>query len=238
MGDKQIYQVKLEQFQGPLDLLLQLILEEKLDITEISLSKVAEQFIKYLEQVEELHPEELADFLVIATKLLLLKSRTLLPYLEQGLKDEGVNLTEQLKLYQEFQIASKQLAERLAARQFTYGRVDKYFSQPEPIFTPPKKITTTDLKDYFIDVLERLEPLIRLPQKALAKAVSLKEKIIHLSEHLEKQSKLSFKEVINTAKDKGEVIVTFLALLELVRQQTVSVYQAEPGADIMIEKLN
>lgn len=237
MAEPKQYRIKLEQFQGPLDLLLRLILEEKLDITEISLAKVTEQFIEYLTQVEELRPEELADFLVVATKLLLIKSRAMLPYLNWEEVEEESNLTEQLKLYQEFYHAAEKLAQRLSAKQYSFGRVDNYFSHPEPVFNPPPRLTAQGLQDYFKDALLKLEPIVRLPQAALARTISLKEKIAHLQDHLVDKVQMNFKDLISQSQDRGEVIVTFLALLELIKKQVVCVKQAEYHADIMIEKI-
>lgn len=231
------YKVKLEKFEGPLDLLLKLIVEEELDITEISLAQITDQYIKYLEKIEELHPEDLADFLVIATKLLLIKSRSMLPYLQQEAEDEGVSLTDQLKIYKEFHDAALKMEEMLKSKNFTYGRIDKYYEAAEPMFAPPKDFTPDSLKEFFSDVLIRLEPIVKLPKRALSKTISLKEKIIHLHQHLEKFKKASFKEIINNSKDKTEMIVTFLAILELVKGQKVSVTQDDHFADINITKL-
>lgn len=231
------YKVKLDQFEGPLDLLLNLIVEEELDITEISLAKITDQYIKYLEKIEDLRPEDLADFLVIATKLLLIKSRSMMPYLQQEEEDEGVSLTDQLRIYKEFHDAALKMEERLKEKHFTYGRVDKYYEATEPMFAPPKDFTSDSLKEFFSDVLIRLEPIVRLPKKALSKTVSLKEKIVHLHGHLEKFKKASFKEIINQAKDKTEMIVTFLAILELVKGQKVSVAQTGHFEDIEITKV-
>lgn len=231
------YKVKIEQFQGPLDLLLQLILEEELDITQISLAKVTEQYIKYLEKVEEANPEELADFLVVATKLLLIKSRTLLPYLEVDDDDDETDLEEQLKLYRQFHEAALLMEKRIQEKKFTYGRVDKRFTVQEPFFSPPEGLKTESLRDFFQDVLAKLEPIIKLPQAALKRAITLKEKICHLQAHLEKEARVSFSKVISQSKDKGEVILSFLAVLELVKKEMVCVKQDEAFKDISIEKL-
>ena len=92
-------EIKIENFEGPLDLLLQLIEQEELDITQVSLSAVAEQFISYLETIEKKEPEMLADFLLIAAKLLYIKSRALLPELEMELEEDSIDLARQLKMY-------------------------------------------------------------------------------------------------------------------------------------------
>src|SRR3989344_609317 len=98
---------KLEKFEGPLDLLLQLIEDQKLDITEVSLSKVADQFLEYLKNTTSLNPEEMADFLVVAAKLLVIKSKALLPDLNIADDADSSTLERQLKIYKEFLEASK-----------------------------------------------------------------------------------------------------------------------------------
>lgn len=231
------YEVKLEQYHGPFDLLLQLIEQEELDITEISLSQVTEQYIKYLEKIETLYPEELADFLVVATKLLLIKSRTMLPYLQVEDEEDAANLEDQLKIYREFHDASKVIEDMIKQKKFTYGRVDSWYANPEVIFTPPKNVDKNKLSKFFSDVLDSLEPVIKLPKSAIEKAVSLKEKICHLQEHLNEQAQMSFKKVVSTSENKTEVIITFLALLELVKQEMVCVRQDKNFEDITIEKL-
>jgi len=231
------YNVKLEQFQGPFDLLLQLIEQEKLNITEISLAKVTEQYIKSLQNVEELFPEELADFLVVATKLLLIKSRTLLPYLQADEEEEKTNLEEQLKIYKEFHEASLKLENIIKAGNYTYGRIDSRYASPEVVFAPPQDLGAQELKKFYQDVLAALEPIIQLPKAAIAKAITLKEKIFQLQDKLSKKAQLSFKEIIKSAENKTEVIVTFLALLELVKQEMIAVKQENNFEDIKIQKI-
>ena len=105
------YTIKIQKFEGPLDLLLQLIEQEELDITEISLAHITEQYLEYLATIEELYPDELADFLVVATKLLLIKSHMLLPELTLEDEDEE-SLTRQLQLYKKYVEAARRLHDR------------------------------------------------------------------------------------------------------------------------------
>ena len=121
-------EIKLEKFQWPLDLLLQLIEQEKMAITEISLSEVTEQFLNYLDKlsapgVDSDHSDFLADFLVIAAKLVYLKSKHLLPYLQPE-EDEGPNLADQLKLYKQYLEASKKILAFWQAERLAYGRTE------------------------------------------------------------------------------------------------------------------
>ena len=116
-------QFKLEQFEGPLDLLLQLIEDQKLEITNISLAQVTDQYIQYLNHAHDLRPEDLADFLVVAAKLLYLKSRALLPALrlDEEEADAG-ELEKQLKIYKEYLDASKKIEQMIKAGHFAFAR--------------------------------------------------------------------------------------------------------------------
>ncbi|MFH1537239.1 MAG: ScpA family protein [Patescibacteria group bacterium] len=233
------YRVKLEQFQGPLDLLLQLIEKEELKIAEISLAKVTKQYIDHLETIEELYPEELADFLVIATKLLLLKSRTLLPYLEIDDDEEETDLEEQLRIYREYANASKVVDAILRKGKFSYSRAHIKFQSEEVIFSPPKKqLTVSDLRELFNEALKALEPIVRLPKAAIEKALTMKEKICVIQNLLEKGVNTTFNDLTQESKNKTDIVITFLAILELVKKQMICVKQDEHCEDIKIEKIN
>ncbi|HOY56218.1 MAG TPA: segregation/condensation protein A [bacterium] len=230
------YNVKLEKFEGPLDLLLQLIEQADLDITELSISTVAEQFMNYLSQVEEKNSEELADFLVVAAKLLLIKSKALLPNVDLESVDDGIDLAQQLKIYREYYEASQKMAAILATQQTMFFR-DKIPLDLKIIFNPPKNITTQKLKEMFLAVLKEIEPIVRLPRRALLRAISIKEKIENIRTKILAGLSLRFKELVGDSKSKTEIIVTFLSVLELVKQKTVTVTQEEMFEEIIIEKI-
>src|SRR3989344_1840520 len=116
------YQVKLEKFQGPLDLLLQLIEAEELPISEVALSAVTEQYVKHLHSIEEKNPDELADFLLVASKLLLIKSRILLPEINFGAEEDGMSLEEQVRLYREYAVASREVHKMIGKHRFVFSR--------------------------------------------------------------------------------------------------------------------
>lgn len=228
---------KLHNFEGPLDLLLQLIEGQELEITNIAIAEVAEQFMHYLGTVEERHPEELADFLVIATKLLLLKSQSLLPYLEATEEVDPQELAVQLKMYKRYADAANILAGALADRSFAFAR--RRSRQPQNVvFIPPPGLTTSTLRVMFQDVLQSLEAIVRLPQAAMEKVMSMREKFCHIQEVLSRGMRAHFYELLASADDRHEVVLTFLALLELVKQQAICVKQKTPFGDIEIEKLS
>ena len=140
------YRIQLEEFEGPLDLLLKLIEERSLDITTVSLSQVADQFIAYVSGAEEMNPGEVADFLVVASKLLLLKSRILMPSLELE-EDEG-SLERQLKIYREYYEAAKKIKAMIGKKNFMFTR-SKAIRVFTPVFSPPKKLKAGELGAIF-----------------------------------------------------------------------------------------
>ncbi len=227
-----MYKIKLEQFEGPLDLLLKLIEEEKLDITTVSLAKVTEQYLMYLDQLKDIKAEELADFLVVAAKLLLIKSKSLLPLL--GPDEEEIDLEKQLKIYKEYLEASKLINKIIGRKKFTYPReVSRAFM--EPIFNPPPNLDTNGLKKIMLLILEKLSPLISLPDEVIERTISIQEKINQIRKIIESESQTNFCYLLNQAKNKTDIIVTFLALLELIKQETIIVVQEDIFNDIKIK---
>lgn len=226
--------IKLNKFEGPLDLLLQLIEGEKLAITEISLAEVTDQFFEYLNALEGEQSEELADFLVIATKLVYIKSRQLLPYLYPA-EEEGPDLAEQLKLYKKYADASLVVEELWKKEAIAYGRMEP----PAHVegFYPPFNAAVTDLHGSILAVLKRLKPLNPLPEVKLDRTISVREKVKNIYDTLLKLRSLNFKDMLDNANSRTEVIVTFLALLELIKQEKASIQQKEAFGELRIEKI-
>jgi segregation and condensation protein A len=231
------YEVKLEQFQGPFDVLLQLIEDQQLSITDIALAGITEQYIEQLNQVEERYPEELADFLVIAAKLLYLKSRALLPYLVPEEEDSAEQLAAHLRMYKEFRDATAQLTEQINQQQFMVARTVTTERSNTVEFSPPPSVTGTLLAKAYQAVIDRVEAVIRLPKLALSKAISLKEKITHLYAILQQRQQLQFSELVSTKLNRADIVITLLAVLELVKQQTVTVDQINHYSDITITRV-
>ena len=224
------YTVQSNQFEGPLAVLLELIEGEKMDISEIGLSKITERFLAYLEEVERVSPMELADFLVVAAKLLYLKSRALLPDLEYE-ESEGTSLADQLRMYQRFAEAAVRLSDMLAEHREAYQlprRVEEAVS-----FSPPE-IALSDLKDALQDVIDRAAPYVSLPEALMERTVSVEEKIADLVLRIERETKTLFSS-LTVRGSKADIVVNFLALLELLKQQKVRVKQADTFHDIEIE---
>ena len=138
-----VTELKLEKFEGPLDLLLQLIDQEKMDISEIALSKITEQFFAYLDKLEKNHSSELADFLVIAAKLIYLKSKNLLPYLYPDEEESGQTLTDQLKMYKTYVDASVNIQNLWKRDRIAYGRDESPLKMSD--FIVPRNARVEDL---------------------------------------------------------------------------------------------
>ncbi len=228
--------VRLQQFEGPLDLLLQLIEEQKLEITQISLATVTEQFLLYMRQQTGLKPQDLADWLVVAAKLLVIKSKALLPALDLGGEEEedATNLAWQLYQYKRYKEAAKYLSRLDNRRRQGWGRhamlVDKITFYPDP------SLTTATLHQAMRYLAKSLEEILKLPKKILEEVVTISEKIEHLQKVIHEKVELRLKELLKEAQSKTEVIVTFLALLELVKQKILTVEQDAMFSDIIIKK--
>lgn len=234
-----MHKIKIEQFEGPLDLLLQLIEEQKLEITKVALAQVTEQYIKVLNESadDNVTPSELADFLVIAARLLLIKSKALLPFLDWGQEDEGEELTKQLKIYKEYIEAMKAIQKIISEKKPAFSR-EKMITLKEIEFSPPPKLTADRLAQTMTDVIRGLQPFLNLPTEVVRRTLNIQEKISQIRQRIYEQATTRFSDILKEAKDKTEVIVSFLALLELIKQRTVTAKQDNVFDDIVIEKFS
>ncbi|MDD2646776.1 MAG: ScpA family protein [Patescibacteria group bacterium] len=209
------YQVSLDKFSGPLDLLLQLIEKNELDIIELSLVNITDEFVKYVETLEEIRPEELADFLVMSARLLFLKSNLLMPGLLDK-EEEPDNLVSQLKIYREYFLASKTIQKILNKKNVAFNR-DKFPSGlVQQSFRLKTKIMPETLKNYCENVLQVVVSQIKLAQKTLRKVISLKERVGQIIKLLSSQAELK---VGSLFSNRAEAVVTFLAILELIKER-------------------
>ena len=225
---------KMEKFEGPLDLLLTLIEREELSISEISLSHIADKYLESLKEVAERDPDEFADFLVVAAKLLLIKSRELLPN-APAVEEDGPSLETQLKMYKIFWEAAQKIEGMIRKKRRLFFR-DKLPAAIAPRFAPPPSLTADKMHAVFLDVLTKITPIIKYPEERMKKVVSIQEKIDRIRGLMEKTATMRFHEILDASSDRTEVVVNFLALLELVRSRVLNAEQSEEFGEIVITK--
>ncbi|MHB8871411.1 MAG: segregation and condensation protein A [Candidatus Doudnabacteria bacterium] len=228
--------IKVQQFDGPLDLLLQLIEEQKMDITQIALATVTEQFLQHIRQLEIIDPTSLADYLSVAAKLLVIKSKAILPTLELEKEEEeiAIDLEAKLLLYKKFKEAAKYLKTLDNKRKQSFEREVSFDEKIS--FYPDPDVNTDTLKNCILNTLKSLEEINNLPKATVKEVISIQEKINSLQNLLTEKIQTRMSDLIATAKDKTEVIVTFLALLELIKQRILTVEQEQIFSEIIIKK--
>jgi len=232
-----MYRVKLKEFQGPLDLLLQFTEENKLDITEISLAKITDQYLNSLKQIENISLESLADFLVIASRLILIKSRMLLPELELTPEEEEdiETLKQRLAKYKQFKELGREIRRLVKQKNISYSR-EKYCGL-NVVFYPPKNLKLIDLENSFKKTLKEIALLEeKLPEEKIGLKISLQEKIIQLQNEITNKIQITFQKLNKQNKSKIETIISFLALLELIKQKLAQVNQQIVFGEIIIKK--
>jgi len=228
------YEVTLPSFRGPLDLLLHLIQERELEITKISLAQVTDQYLAYLSHLERLEVETLADFIVVAAQLLLIKSRALLPQPPTGEFEEeeeiGDELVRRLIEYQKFKVAAQQLRSREEEGLRAYPR--PVAAQPRPPF-PLQGISLNDLVEVLRQALQE-QPVGPVGEIVAPLTISLPAKIRELERLVRRCRRLNFNRLLRRAKSRLEIIVTFLALLQLIKRRKIAVQQDRPFEEITI----
>lgn len=232
---EQQYTIKTEVFEGPLELLLTLIEKRKLLINDISLAAVTDDFITYVNMGEGVPLLQRTRFVLIAATLLLIKSKSLLPTLQLTEEEAGdvEDLERRLRLHNIFRRQSRSLQKQFGRRIMYTPNLDAYHN---PIFSPHKSITMRSIKGAIRGVLNSLPQIELIPRAMIDKVVSLEETMVQLTERLTRNLNMSFGEFTGASKNKKlQIIITFLAMLELVKQGILSVTQDELFADIKME---
>lgn len=230
------FSVEQEEFSGPLALLLELIDDRQLEVTKLSLAKVADEYLRYIEE-HDVPSTELADFLLVASRLIYLKSRELMPYLRIDEEDAAAaKLEDQLRLYQEFIAVAAKLEERYLV-QAMYRRPYVKSRQIAPEFSHAKNVSPATLFEAFQSVLKRLEPFFALQETSMERVKTVEERMDELKKALETRANIRFRDVIAHAGSKVEVVVSFLALLELLRRKHIIATQGAHGEEIHLERV-
>jgi len=231
------YEVRLDKYSGPLEKLLELIERKHLEITVINLGKVTGDFLDYLKQLEEKHkhPSVLADFIVVASRLLLIKSKAILPTLELTDEEETdiKDLESRLRIYKEFKGAGLIFKNLWEKKHQSYGR--ELFTDLPPVFYPAKNISIKDLEKEILGLIKELKGLI--PEKETVKKVvlTIEQKVQELLSRLKDHAEESFNSASKN-KSKIEVIILFLAMLHLLRDRIITADQRNQFGDIRMKK--
>lgn len=226
------YKIRTEAFEGPLDLLLSLIEKRKLLINDISLSEVSNDYLTYLEQHQEYPIAETAQFVLVGSTLLLIKSKSLLPVLSLTAEEQTSieDLETRLKVLDRYKKAARSLS--------TIHNIHPLFTKRhmrkmEIVFSPLAGMSTASLHESMQRVLQNLpEQKPKLADATIAKVVSLEEMMVQLTERINQGLQISFRQFSHSAQGKVNIIVSFLAMLELVRQGVIRVEQETNHGDI------
>lgn len=243
--DKSQYTVKTAVFEGPLDLLLELVTSRKLFVNDVSLAQVTDDFIRYIEEHESagrrISIGESAEFIVVASTLMLIKSRSLLPMIKLTDEEEESihDLENRLVIYARVKELSENL-KKIFGKKIIFEKTPG--KDPVIVFSPDSKTDTDNLFAALERVIESLPKKEVLPKVIVKKVISLEEMISKLSERISRASKIKFGEFHNakgnlTYEKKVSIIVGFLAMLELVKRGAIRVTQEGRG-DIEMESEN
>jgi segregation and condensation protein A len=230
------YTISTPVYEGPLDLLLQLIEHEELDITSLSLARVTDQYLNYLHNLENEATAEISAFLVIAAKLLQIKSAALLPHSVSNIDIEenvGKDLVYQLLEYKRYKKVSEHLLQRENNEQHTFLRL----TTPSYI-EPGVDLSGVTIKELVVAAIEAFSRSNSdLLHSSISKTkITIREKIQIIAKALQKRKKIGFWSLFRENRSRIDIVVTFLALLELVKQNFVKAYQVKPFDEIEIEK--
>lgn len=242
LGEHKVsYHVKHEHFEGPLDLLLSLIEKRKLFINDFALAKVADDYIAHIRQFEAFPLNDVANFLLVASTLVLIKSKSILPELDLSREEEGDvdELKRRLALYELF----RNLATEVRAN-FGKKLIFERSARPEmiPVFAPDKRLSPATMLSSVSEVIAMLPKKVVVPKATVKKVISLEEMMDKLAQRVAKTLKTSFGQFSRYQKGarvprehRVEIIVSFLAILELVKQGVIHVTQHEDHGEIDIE---
>lgn len=226
--------VKTPVYEGPLDLLLELVEKRKLLINDISLAAVTEEYLERVNTMGKAEVGETAEFITLAATLLLIKSRSLLPFLSLSGEEERdiKELEYRLALYQ----IIKKTGGGIAAAMRDPYLFEGSGADPEPLFTPDPSVTKEGIHSVVRALIDGFPQVLTLPKVAVKKMVSLEEMVVRLEARVSSAMRLSFKEFSGLGKrERTEVVVSFLALLELLKRGIIKVTQERDFGDIMLE---
>ena len=226
------FRIETEAYQGPFELVLDLIEARKLLVNDLALSQITDDFIQHVRAQDVFPMEETANFIQIAAMLLLVKSKSLIPDLELSEEEQGDvdNLKRRLEAYEKLREAARELGKIFGKRMMLAAgeRV------PEVTFAPARDLSIDALTEALARVLAAREAVEELPEARVKPLITIEEMMERLARRVEKAMTISFKDFTGSAKEKVEIVVSFLALLELVKQGAVAAEQFAQYGDIRI----
>jgi segregation and condensation protein A len=239
---EQEYKVRLDVFEGPLDLLLYLIKRDEVDIYDISIERITKEYLSFLEAFQTLNIELAGEFIVMAATLLYIKSRMLLPK-DQQLPDEDADeddprweLIRQLVEYKKFKEAADRLREREALQEALFPRMPATPELPAAENLSLAEVGIFDLIHAFQQVLKRLENKTEDLREIFEENFTVGDKIESIMRRTEHGTQVRFAELFSDAASRAEIVVTFLAMLELIRMKQLVARQDEGFGEIWVER--
>ncbi len=233
------YQIKMENFEGPLDLLCHLVEKNKMNICDIKINEITNQYLDYLQMMQEMNLEVTSEFIIMASKLIYLKSKTLLPLEED--EEEEIDLVQLLTEYKKYKESTKDLKERLEE----YGK--KFYRQPEKIELPKGKLEKTYSPTYIPDIYATIinreiekknKNADNIEKIAVNEKVTIRSKIKEILRQLWKKPTFVFNKIFNTKEQtRTEIVTAFLGLLELSKMNKVKITQNTIFGDINVTRI-
>lgn len=226
------FHITTDAYQGPFELVLDLIAARKLLVNDLALASITEDFIAHIRAQETFPVEETANFIQIAATLLLIKSKSLIPDLALTEEEHADvdDLKQRLEAYEKVREATRELA-RLFGKSLMLQAGER---APEVLFAPSRDLSGTALAEALARVLAAREAVEALPEKRVKPVISIEEVMDSLAKRVQSAMTLSFRDFTGNAKEKVEIVVSFLALLELVKQGAVTADQYTQHGDIRI----
>ena len=243
-----IMKIKIENFEGPFDLLLHLLRKNKMDIYNIRIFEITNQYLEHLKTMKELDLEITSEFIVMASTLLEIKSKTLLPKIKNEEEDENpeLSLVEKLIRYRKFKGAAEFLKDKSLYNGVVFSKKPEIIEEPktdknnEDIF---KNITMLDLYNIYNNLIEQMKNKMNESNVSnMSKTIEMdryrvEDKIVYIKELLGNKKVYKFNDIISECESKIETIVTFLALLELIKDKQVKVLQENSFEEIYVERI-
>ncbi len=235
-----MYEISLDNFQGPMDLLLHLIKEAKMDILDIKLEIIIDEYLEYIRKLTEMNLDIASSYLVMASELLEIKSKMLLPGddEEEEEEDPKERLINRLIIYQQYKDQVENFKKLEKDRSNYYTKIPSSLEEYQDIEKQVQisDVTLDDLVNAFKKFLERAELEKPISTKVTKKELSIEDRIVNIKEKLKKVKKVNFEDLFEI-KSKEYIVVTFLAILEMAKKHELIIVQDENFDNIICEAI-